>query len=150
MLCLPRDSVSVPLTRRILMAALASVGVSDDCRGDIQLALAEACGNVIRHAGPGDEYLVTIWFDAEQCTIEVVDTGPGPVSGQRASTAPVVPADAGLTMPAPTDDSGRGLHLIRMVADRFDMRSDNRGTALRFVKHLVWTPDAPLRRLSGT
>jgi serine/threonine-protein kinase RsbW len=131
------------------MAALASVGVNEDCRNDIQLALAEACGNVIRHAGPGDDYSVTIWFDTEQCTIEVVDNGSNAVAGQRRSTAPTISDDAGLTMPLPTDDSGRGLHLIRMVADRFDMRSDQRGTALRFVKRLAWTPDAPLRRMTG-
>jgi serine/threonine-protein kinase RsbW len=133
-LCLPRDAVSVPLTRRILAAALASLGVTEDCRADIQLAVAEACGNVIRHAGPADEYEVSVFFDAEQCTIEVEDTGPG----IRGAVGP---------LPPPTQESGRGLHLIRMLADRFDLRSDHRGTALRFVKRLVWSPDAPVHRL---
>src|SRR5690242_20656474 len=131
-LCLPRDAVSVPLTRRILVAALASLGVTEDCRADIQLAVAEACGNVIRHAGPAEEYEVTVCFDAEQCTIEVVDTGPGlPPAGLAAAGQ----------RPAPTEETGRGLHLIRNLADRFDLRSDQGGTALRFVKRLVWTPD---------
>jgi serine/threonine-protein kinase RsbW len=129
-LYLPRDAVSVPLTRRILVAALASLGVTEDCRADIQLAVAEACGNVIRHAGPADEYEVTVSFDDEQCTIDVVDRGPG------------MPETAVPVEPAPDEESGRGLHLIRMLADRFDLRSDARGTALRFVKRLVWTPDA--------
>jgi serine/threonine-protein kinase RsbW len=136
-LYLPRDAVSVPLTRRILVAALASLGVTEDCRADIQLAVAEACGNVIRHAGPADEYEVTVYFDAEQCTIDVVDTGPG--MGTE-------PAKA-VTAPEPDEESGRGLHLIKMLADRFDLRSDTRGTALRFVKRLVWAPDAAIRRL---
>ncbi len=135
-LYLPRDAVSVPLTRRILVAALASLGVTEDCRADIQLAVAEACGNVIRHAGPTDEYHVSVCFDTEQCTIDVVDTGPG----IRDPSSVVV-------QPAPDEESGRGLHLIRMLADRFDLRSDPGGTALRFVKRLVWTPDAAIRRL---
>src|SRR2546430_628582 len=98
-LFLPRDAVSVPLTRRILVAALASLGVTEDCRADIQLAVAEACGNVIRHAEPAQEYEVSVAFDAEQCTIEVVDTGQGGV----ALDEPRPPA---------TEESGRGLHLI--------------------------------------
>jgi serine/threonine-protein kinase RsbW len=139
-LYLPRDAVSVPLTRRILMATLASIGVSEDCRADIQLAVAEACGNVIRHAEPTQEYEVTVAFDAEQCTIEVVDNGPG--------VPPENLVDADAQPPVqPTEESGRGLHLIRMLADRFDLRSDQHGTALRFVKRLAWAPDAPLRTL---
>jgi serine/threonine-protein kinase RsbW len=138
-LYLPRDAVSVPLTRRILVAALASLGVTEDCCADIQLAVAEACGNVIRHAGPADEYEVTVSFDVEQCTIDVVDTGPG-----IRTTA----AEA-LAQAAPDEESGRGLHLIRTLADRFDLRSDGRGTALRFVKRLVWAPDAAVRHLQG-
>src|SRR5262245_11599265 len=136
-LYLPRDAVSVPLTRRILVAALASLGVTEECRADIQLAVAEACGNVIRHARPTDEYQVSVAFDREQCTIDVVDTGPG-MKG--------FPVD-GLAPPAPDEESGRGLHLIRMLADRFDLRSDSGGTTLRFVKRLTWSPDAAMRRL---
>jgi serine/threonine-protein kinase RsbW len=136
---LPRDAVSVPLTRRILVAALASVGVTEECRADIQLAVAEACGNVIRHAGPADEYEVAVSFNAQQCTIEVVDHGPGMRSeGARPD---------GVAAPSATEESGRGLHLIRMLADRFDLRSDHRGTALRFVKRLAWTPDAAIRSI---
>jgi serine/threonine-protein kinase RsbW len=136
-LSLPRDAVSVPLTRRILVAALASLGATEECGADIQLAVAEACGNVIRHAGPAEEYEVAVTFDEQQCTIDVVDTGPGIRSG----------AGAAGRQPAPDEESGRGLHLIRMLADRFDVRSDGHGTALRFVKRLVWTPDAAIRLL---
>ncbi|HKT03247.1 MAG TPA: ATP-binding protein [Rugosimonospora sp.] len=134
---LPRDAVSVPLTRRILLAALTSLGVTEDCRADIQLAVAEACGNVIRHAGPTEEYAVSVFFDAEQCTIEVVDKGPGLPPGRLRTDG----------RPGPTDESGRGLHLIRHLADRFDLTSSQAGTVLRFVKRLTWAPDAAIHRL---
>jgi anti-sigma regulatory factor (Ser/Thr protein kinase) len=84
---------------------------------------------------------VSVYFDADQCTIDVVDTGPG----MSTTTATG-------TQPAPDEETGRGLHLIRMVTDRFDLRSDARGTALRFVKRLAWKPDAAalvLRRGRG-
>jgi serine/threonine-protein kinase RsbW len=136
-LYLPRDAVSVPLTRRILVAALASLGVTEECRADIQLAVAEACSNVIRHAEPTDEYHVEVCFDSEQCVIDVVDTGPG-MRGLASGT---------VRRPDPEEESGRGLHLITMLADGFDLRSDSGGTVLRFVKRLVWLPDAAIHRL---
>src|SRR5579875_101039 len=57
-LFLPRDAASVPLSRQVLTNCLETLGVTQDTRTDIALALSEACGNVTQHAGPGDEYEV--------------------------------------------------------------------------------------------
>jgi serine/threonine-protein kinase RsbW len=131
-LYLPRDAATVPLTRRILDAALASLGVTEDCRGDLQIAVAEACGNVIQHADPVREYHVTVTCDPNVCTIDVVDGGPG-VDPERLTA-----------QPAPTAESGRGLHLIQLLADKFDLRNrEHGGAALHFVKRLAWVPGAP-------
>lgn len=54
-LFLPRDSLSVPVSRQVLDSCLATLGVTPDTRADIALALSEACANVIEHAGPGEE-----------------------------------------------------------------------------------------------
>lgn len=51
-LFLPRDAASVPVTRQMLDNCLDTLGVAPGTRDDIALALSEACGNVIRHAGP--------------------------------------------------------------------------------------------------
>ena len=122
---LPRERASVPLVRRILAAALGTVGVSEDCSEDILLALAEACSNAVVHAQPADGYEVSVQIDGKQCLIEVLDTG----GGFDPSVLPTVLPDL--------EESGRGLHIIRAVADQFDLRSNTpTGMAVRFTKRL--------------
>ncbi len=136
LLSLPRDSSSVPLTRRIVAAALDSLGTSAECGYDIQLAVAEACSNVVRHADPADKYDVSILFDDEACTIEVIDAGHG-------FDPHGVPAAES------TAESGRGLRIMRLVTDRFELRQrTGGGTVVRFVKRLAWQT-ATLRLLTG-
>jgi serine/threonine-protein kinase RsbW len=132
-LSLPRNVSSVPLTRRVLDAALASLGVSEDCRADVRLALSEACTNVIRHAGPCQSYQVQVGFDERECTIEVTDDGPG------------LPADAATgPMAQVLDESGRGLRIIALVMDEVEVEPRRpRGTLLRLVKRLTWNQDQP-------
>lgn len=131
---LPRDASSVPLTRRVLDSALASLGVTDDCRSDVQLALSEACTNVIRHAEASQNFQVRVRFDEKQCAIEVCDDGPG------IDAAP----DLDAPMASPFDESGRGLRMIALVTDEIEVRRGRtKGTVLRFVKRLTWNRDQP-------
>ena len=100
---LPReDTGAVTVTRRVLDAALAALGVTNDCRSDIALALTEACANAVAHARSGNNYRVTASTHANLCVVEVADTGIG-------LDLDLIPAEP----PAPTAESGRGLHLIR-------------------------------------
>src|ERR1700722_7538367 len=103
-LSLPRDAASVPVTRQVLDCCLQTLGVMPDTRGDIALALSEACANVILHAGPGQEYDVVATARNGRCIIEVVDTGG---SRSVAMPAPRVPDEATLM-----SESGRGLRII--------------------------------------
>src|ERR1700744_3401721 len=75
-LYLPRDAVSVPVSRQVLDSCLETLGVTPNTRADIALALSEACANVIQHAGPGEEYEVLVSAKDCQCPMEVVNTGP--------------------------------------------------------------------------
>jgi serine/threonine-protein kinase RsbW len=122
---LPRESGSVPLVRHILSAALGTVGAAQRCSDDILLALAEACANAVTHAQPADNYVVSVQIDAQQCLIEVQDSGAGfDQSAVRAARSDLA-------------ESGRGLDIIRAVADRVDLRTSNpTGVTLRFVKRL--------------
>jgi len=134
---LPRDAVSVPVGRQVLDGCLETLGVTEDTRGDIALALGEACANVIQHAGPGDEYEVRVSARNCRCGIEVVNTG------NRDSE----PAPNGFTVadePVPaTAEHGRGLKIINAVVDNLQLTGNGqKGTTVHFEKTLEWVPGA--------
>jgi serine/threonine-protein kinase RsbW len=124
-LLLPRESSSVPMARRVLATTLLTAGVSEECRSDILLALAEACANAVAHARPADNYEISIEIDARQCLIEVIDAGGG------------FDTDTPRGDLSPLDEAGRGLHIIRALSDQFDLRrNEPTGTLVRFAKLL--------------
>jgi len=76
-LALPREELSVPAVRRVLAASMKALGVTEQTIADIEVALSEACTNVLDHAGGGSEYEVSAGIDGSMCVIEVIDRGPG-------------------------------------------------------------------------
>jgi serine/threonine-protein kinase RsbW len=152
-LSLPRDVASVPVTRQVLDSCLERLGVMPDTRADIALALSEACANVIRHAGPGEEYEVIATTRDGRCVIEVVDNGDRdgvrlPASDQAAISEQGM-SEQGMPehgMP----EHGRGLKIIDAVTDELSLTgSGPAGTTVRFEKVLNWIPGAPAEQLSG-
>jgi serine/threonine-protein kinase RsbW len=131
-LSLPRDRATVPLTRRVLDSALSVLDITKDCREDIGLAVGEACANAVQHALQGSEYGVTVTIHDDRCVIDVVDDG---TAENLASTAAAAPD------PGPEDETGRGLRIIRALADVVEFRRRARGgVALRIVKTLTRVP----------
>ena len=129
-LSLPRDRSTVPLTRRVLDAALAVFSVTKDCRDDIGLAIGEACANAVEHAETGADYHVTVTIEEDRCVIDVVDEGAGIESTETPE-------------PGPYDEAGRGLRIIRALADAVELRRDqHRGAGLRIIKMLTRTRPA--------
>jgi serine/threonine-protein kinase RsbW len=137
-LSLPREVTSIPLARRVLARSLEVLGVTADCRSDIEIAVAEACTNVLKHVQAGDDYGVTVDVGDTVCTIEVVDAGGG--------FRPDELEDAG----SDSDEGGRGITLMRALVDdvRFEQRPE-RGMAVRLEKQLAWEDNAPAARLIG-
>jgi serine/threonine-protein kinase RsbW len=135
---LPRDAVTVPLVRTICRDAMSRLGVTPDCQGDVALALTEACTNVIQHAG-GDEneYEVQIEFTGGICHIRVLDKGRGIDLRDSARTKAVL-----------DKDSGRGIVLMRLMADRiaFESRPED-GTIVHLQKDLELEENAILAAL---
>jgi serine/threonine-protein kinase RsbW len=86
-LVFPRESLSVPVMRRVLGDTLSSLGIDENCVDDLLLAVTEACTNVLRHAGPGRRYELVARVGSKRCLLEVLDSGRGfdPVSARRAS-----------------------------------------------------------------
>ncbi len=129
-LSLPRDTGSVAISRRVVRSALTALGVIDNVRYDVELALTEACANVVRHASHSDEYDVSIDVRDETCSIDVIDSGRG--YDEETLQA---------SMPNPSAEEGRGLHLIRMLTENVRLaRHPKQGTIMHFEKRLEWEP----------
>lgn len=124
---LPRDEASVPLVRHLCGDALRKLRVHEDCVGDVELAITEACTNVVKHSsGAHDEYNVRIGIDGETCEISVSDAGVGfDHEGHRGDTVPV------------SAESGRGIILMRALVDNVQFVSRPQdGTIVHLVKSL--------------
>ena len=138
-LVLPRDELSIPIARHICRDALAEVGVAAECRSDIEIAVTEACTNVLEHSGPGDEYRVDVTLDGRTCVIRVVDTGHGFDSESLVGRS----EDLG-------SEGGRGVNLMRALVDRIEFISKpESGTVVHLEKALELEDDGPAARLLG-
>ena len=139
---LPRDAVSVPVSRQVLDGCLETLGITPDTRADIALALSEACANVVQHAGLGEEYQVQVGAGNGRCVIEVVNTGNG--AGGEWADAVTLTSDP---VP-PTAEHGRGLKIISAVTDNLQLTGNgHQGTTVHFEKKLDWLPGAAGRHL---
>lgn len=135
---LPRDRLSVPVTRHLVRAALIEVGVVADDVAPVELALTEACANVVNHSGPGDAYDVAVTIDPGSCHIRVIDVGRG-FDHHAFSPAEMANVDA---------EHGRGVALMHALVDqvRFESQPES-GTVVHLVKRLRFDDRVPARRL---
>lgn len=136
-LSLPRDQASVPIVRHVCRDCLLKLGVEAECVSDIELAVTEACTNVLDHAqGTGDVYEVRVEVDERRSKISVVDTGTGfDVDADKFSQAEV------------GAESGRGLFLMKALVDDLKFISEpEEGTIVQLVKTLTLRPDSILSR----
>jgi len=138
MLCLPRDSATLPVVRHIAGCALKELGVETEAIEDVELALTEASANVVKHSGAGDEYEVHLVLQDHLCEIRIVDTGHG------------FDSSAAAPMAEPSAEQGRGLAMIAALVDsvHFESRPEA-GTVVHLVKDLSPRPGGPPDRLVG-
>ena len=133
---LPRDEVTVPLIRHIVRDSLLKIGATRDCVGDIELALTEACSNVLHHAKTNpSEYQVSVDVDDHSCDIRITDAGAG-----FDATKVAVAGDLA--------ESGRGITLMKALVDDLKFVSNDRGTVVHLAKRLELTSDSLLVELS--
>jgi serine/threonine-protein kinase RsbW len=137
-LALPRDEYSVPVARRVLKQALGVLGVTESVVHDIELALTEACTNVLDHAADADEYEVSAGIDDRVCVLEVVDRGGG-----------FDASDLGHAEAPPAAEDGRGIQLMRALVDRVTFESKPQvGTVVHLEKTLEWEDGSPIKLLT--
>jgi serine/threonine-protein kinase RsbW len=135
-LTLPRDEQTVPVARHIVRNAMEQVGVAEACVYDVELALSEACTNVLLHSGPGDQFVVRLDLEDRLGLIRVIDLGHGFDSTKLQSEDPAVEAER-----------GRGLGLMQALVDRVDFTSRaEAGTIVTLEKVLTYADE---RLLAG-
>jgi len=134
-LSLPRESGSVPVVRRLAVQALAAFGVTREDVEDVELAITEACANVIDHAADTDSYEVKVELASDECAITVLDQGTGFNATDVDEEAPT------------HAETGRGLALMRALVDNVAFRSEPRaGAVVHMVKSLSYDHNHPLWR----
>jgi serine/threonine-protein kinase RsbW len=134
-LTLPRDEQTVPVARHIVRNAMVQVGVEETCVDDVELALSEACTNVLLHSGPGEQFVVRLDLEDRLGVIRVVDVGHGFDSAKlRTVDDDLVEAE-----------QGRGLGLMQAMVDRVDFTSrPEAGTVVTLEKVLTYSDEALL------
>ncbi|MFD9338981.1 ATP-binding protein [Streptomyces sp. NPDC060028] len=111
-----RARASVRAVRQFVGDTLAEWGVSER-RDDIKLCASELAANAVLHGvPPGREFSVRLAREDGVMWIEVRDSGPG---------CPVV------QQPDPDAQSGRGLWLVRALADEFEICDEGVGKSAR-------------------
>jgi len=132
-LSLPREEISVPLTRHVVSAALLTAGVQPTCVQEVEVALSEACTNAVKHAVDGAGYEVQVGITEEDVRIDVVDAGSG--FGQHHVSPDTHDHWA---------EGGRGFALMKALSDLAIFDSvDSDGGSVHLTKRLQWTPGTP-------
>ena len=150
-----RETLSVPVMRRVLGDTLRGLGVDEESVYDILLAATEACTNVLTHGGRKvRDYAVVTSLGAVGCQVEVTDNGVGlalsnPAPSKMAGRgAPETQPDPQQMPVAQLPESGRGLAVMRACVDNVTLDSrPGRGTVVTMRKRIRWPDDAPLRQL---
>lgn len=127
-LTLPRDPRHVGVTRRVTRSMLEELGVADAVVEEVELAVAEACSNAVRHAAGSASYRITVEADEHGCAIHVVDSGPGFTLSQE-------------RLRPSTGEEGHGLHLIDTLVDEASFERRAEGMAVRLWKS--WSGPGP-------
>ena len=110
--------------RHKVSCMLTDVALTENARFDVALAVGEALGNAYDHAD-GACVTLTVRAYADRVVIEVGDRGCG-----YSCTAGEEPSSS--------EERGRGIKLMRMLADAVEVerRADGEGTRVRIVKLL--------------
>jgi anti-sigma regulatory factor (Ser/Thr protein kinase) len=125
---LPHERRSVPIARHIIRAAMANLGVNASCVYDIEVALSEACTNVVQHADISEKYEVRLNVDDDRCVLRIVDVG----ESSDKLRIPDAPPDGEV-------EYGRGLLLMRALVDTVGFAwFKEQGTVVSLEKQLVY------------
>lgn len=131
------NPAAVPIARHLLRDWLVRVPVEAEAVETLQLIASELCSNAVQHMSPTEPGTVVLhaWVEDDGVVIEVSDTGG----------ALEIPAIADPELPDPEAEQGRGLFLVRELADELSSRVEDGRTIVRVLKHSVIDTAAPPR-----
>ena len=124
---------AVPLARHLLRDWLRLVPVESDAIDSLLLAVSELTSNAVRHGtgAPGSIHL-RAWTEADTVLVEVSDDGGSITWADQHNSE----------LPDPHAERGRGLFLVRELADEMSTRLDGGRSVVRIAKHAVVGIDA--------
>jgi serine/threonine-protein kinase RsbW len=108
----PGDSESLPVVRQALRSLGRAVRADPEALEDAELAVTEACANVVEHAYGAEEGVIEVSFEPQAASmlVSVGDYGPGMAAPDGA-----------------VRDPGFGLPMIRGIASEMEVRSREAG-----------------------
>ncbi len=122
------QTAAVPLARHLLRDWMEYVPVEPEAIDALLLAASELCSNAVRHAtGAPASVHVLAWIEGDAVLIEVSDDG-----GALAWLD-----QHGDDLPDPESEQGRGLFLVRELADEVSSRIDDGRSVVKIVKRAV-------------
>jgi serine/threonine-protein kinase RsbW len=129
----PSSTENLALIREFVTIIGKQAGLDDPDIGKLELAVDEACANVIEHAYGHDtsqEVIVRATFDDDALRIDVEDTGRGFDPKDRP------PAEVDKLIAA-RKSGGLGMHLMKMLMDEvhYDIEPGKKNE-LHMVKHI--------------
>jgi serine/threonine-protein kinase RsbW len=109
----PSSTENLALIREFVTAVGAQAGLEETEIGKLELAVDEACANVIEHAYGHDaskEVTINANYDGDSITFEIVDTGKGFDPSQ-------IKQEELESLIAKRKDGGLGMRLIKTLMD---------------------------------
>jgi serine/threonine-protein kinase RsbW len=122
---LPCGAASTAFARHTLAKALRIADVAPDCVHEAQVALSEACLNVLDHVAVGQNFEVVININDLELSMHILDSGPEGPCGHRLADWPGIAAER-----------GRGLALMTAFTDEARFESEDGGGSVRLRKNL--------------
>jgi anti-sigma regulatory factor (Ser/Thr protein kinase) len=119
------DGESLYALRSAVAAHAADLDLAEQGVADLVLVAHELATNAVRHGGatPSRPARLRLWTSGGLIVCEVRDPGPGPAD----------PATVGLSRVESAASNGRGLWIVRQLAQRLDITSDSDGTTVTAV-----------------
>lgn len=131
---LPSQTDNLELIRNFIAGVARKVGFHEDDINKIELAVDEACTNVIEHAYKGrknENIDVAIQIDYQKFTVIVTD------KGQRFTPADIEMPDMEEYL-AELRVGGLGIYLMKTLMDEVQYQSDPDGrNRVKMVKHFI-------------